>query len=123
MKDGNIDKQESIHIVTQVLNSDLDNVDLTKLTAIKNEIDNAIETIAKNLLNNKIHELEDLAKILNVDVNSLMTNVKIKKSAVSGKVYVNPEDPSKVWAGKGKRPKWLTDELGKGRTLEELESL
>lgn len=28
------------------------------------------------------------------------------------KVYVNPNDPSKVWHGRGRKPKWLQDQEG-----------
>jgi DNA-binding protein H-NS len=38
-----------------------------------------------------------------------------------GKRYQHPDDPSKTWAGRGPKPKWLEEFLAEGRTLEELE--
>ena len=32
--------------------------------------------------------------------------------------YRHPGDPSKTWAGRGRKPKWLEDELQRGAVLE-----
>ena len=34
--------------------------------------------------------------------------------------FVNPDDPSQVWSGRGKRPQWVTEKLASGLTLEDL---
>ena len=34
--------------------------------------------------------------------------------------FANPDDPSKVWSGRGKRPQWVTEKLASGLTLEDL---
>ena len=39
--------------------------------------------------------------------------------ALPGVVYANPNNPSERWAGRGRRPKWLTDALDAGRSLSE----
>jgi len=39
--------------------------------------------------------------------------------AIPGVVYANPNNPSERWAGRGRRPKWLTDALDAGRSLSE----
>lgn len=33
--------------------------------------------------------------------------------------YRNPEKPSETWAGRGKRPRWLTAKLRAGRKLDD----
>lgn len=33
--------------------------------------------------------------------------------------YRNPDQPSEHWSGRGKRPRWLTDALTAGRTIDE----
>ena len=43
---------------------------------------------------------------------------KKSKSKVAAK-YRNPADPTQTWAGRGRKPQWLTDEIAKGRSLEE----
>ena len=32
--------------------------------------------------------------------------------------YRNPKDSAQTWAGRGRQPRWLVAELGKGRKLE-----
>src|SRR5262249_52222343 len=33
--------------------------------------------------------------------------------------YRNPARPSETWAGRGKRPRWLSDQLRSGKKLDE----
>ena len=33
--------------------------------------------------------------------------------------YRNPANPKETWAGRGKQPRWLATETGKGRKLDE----
>ena len=33
--------------------------------------------------------------------------------------YRNPDQPSENWSGRGKRPRWLTDALTAGRSIDE----
>ena len=34
--------------------------------------------------------------------------------------FANPDEPSQVWAGRGKRPRWVTEKLAAGLALENL---
>jgi|SRR5687768_5995394 DNA-binding protein H-NS len=34
--------------------------------------------------------------------------------------FRNPDDPDETWAGRGKQPRWVTQQLKSGRRLEEL---
>ena len=34
--------------------------------------------------------------------------------------YSNPDDPSQKWSGRGRRPRWVTQALEAGRTLDDL---
>ena len=34
--------------------------------------------------------------------------------------FANPDEPSQVWSGRGKRPNWVTQKLASGLTLEDL---
>ena len=33
--------------------------------------------------------------------------------------YCNPDEPSQTWAGRGKQPRWLVDQLRSGRLADE----
>jgi DNA-binding protein H-NS len=34
--------------------------------------------------------------------------------------FANPDEPSQVWAGRGKRPRWVIEKLASGLALEDL---
>ena len=34
--------------------------------------------------------------------------------------FTNPDEPSQVWSGRGKRPRWVTEKLASGLSLEDL---
>ena len=34
--------------------------------------------------------------------------------------FANPDEPSQVWAGRGKQPRWVTEKLAPGQALEDL---
>ena len=34
--------------------------------------------------------------------------------------FANPDEPSQVWAGRGKQPRWVTEKLASGLALEDL---
>jgi DNA-binding protein H-NS len=34
--------------------------------------------------------------------------------------FANPDEPSQVWPGRGKRPRWVTEKLATGLALEDL---
>jgi DNA-binding protein H-NS len=35
-------------------------------------------------------------------------------------MFANPDEPSQVWSGRGKRPQWVTEKLASGLALEDL---
>ena len=36
--------------------------------------------------------------------------------------FRNPDDPSETWAGRGKQPRWLAEQLRSGKKLDDLKS-
>lgn len=45
---------------------------------------------------------------------------KKKKGSTAAPKYINPDDPTQTWAGRGKKPKWVEVHLENGGTLDEL---
>ena len=42
-----------------------------------------------------------------------------KKPAKVAAKYANPSDRKQTWTGRGRRPRWLTEEMKKGRKLKD----
>jgi DNA-binding protein H-NS len=69
-------------------------------------------------------ELEaTLALIENLSVKAVERR-KVRGSTLRGKKvapkYRNPDNPSETWAGRGGTPRWVRDQLKKGRKIEDL---
>jgi len=47
------------------------------------------------------------------------TTTKGRKLGAVAPKYRNPANPKETWTGRGKQPRWLAAETGKGRKLEE----
>lgn len=56
----------------------------------------------------------DAAAALGYDLDEIHVN-----PSEQAKVYVNPNDKSQTWPGKGRRPKWLIEALKNGSKLED----
>ena len=37
-----------------------------------------------------------------------------------GAKYANPDEPAQTWSGRGRRPRWVTEQLEAGRSLEDM---
>ncbi len=51
--------------------------------------------------------------------NKPRTSTKGRKLGKVAPKYRNPANPAETWAGRGQQPKWLAQETGKGRALDE----
>jgi DNA-binding protein H-NS len=73
-----------------------------------------------HLLSSKITEekarLEEILRKLRRQVAA--TSAKRTYASVPPK-FRNPANPSEIWSGRGKRPRWLSAALKKGTDLEE----
>ena len=56
-------------------------------------------------------QIVELAKSHNINLGELVGKEKL---------YQNPENPWEKWSGKGRKPKWVTDALAAGKTLDDL---
>ncbi|MEQ5871174.1 H-NS histone family protein [Sagittula sp. NFXS13] len=47
----------------------------------------------------------------------LQSGTKASKGAPK---YVNPEDPTQTWTGRGRKPNWLIEALDAGKSLDDM---
>jgi DNA-binding protein H-NS len=58
-------------------------------------------------------ELERRLKLLNGPVSGRRPYPTVEPK------YRNPQNPSQTWAGRGKRPRWLTAQLRSGKRIDD----
>jgi len=62
------------------------------------------------------HRLDELGRKFGGDPNSIPQRRPYPK--VEPK-FRNPNDPSETWSGRGRQPRWVTELLVSGKTLDE----
>ncbi len=96
-------------------------IPLDKLIALKNEIENAIKILQEDM----IKQFRETALANGIGLEFLAG--ELVKSPI-GEVtpnklppkYKNPDDENQTWCGKGTRPKWITELLSAGKSLDDL---
>ena len=43
-----------------------------------------------------------------------------QKGSKGAPKYVNPDDPSQTWTGRGRKPNWVIDALKQGKSLDDM---
>ena len=98
--------------------------DVSAMRMCFDETLNAVKIAAKESLAKRFADerkaLEDrfLAEARDSGVNLFGTDKTARQK--NPPVYKNPEDPSKTWSGKGKKPNWFSVALANGVTAEDM---
>ena len=109
------------------------NLTMSELVKLRRRIDKKISNLKKqNLKDAKIEvrlvakkygvTIGDIAGIANID--SANSKTVLPKSKLKGRKlpikYIHPEDPSSMWTGRGRKPKWVEEALESGYALTDL---
>ena len=95
------------------------NCSLSELIEVKHMIEEEVshrQEIAKNELLNEIREKAEILGLTNEDLSEALQKMKTVKAPPK---YRNPLNPKETWSGRGRKPKWLSLQLGEGRELDE----
>jgi DNA-binding protein H-NS len=63
-------------------------------------------------------KIEEMASSSGFSVNELFSGRSTKGKTVAPK-YMNPDNKSETWTGRGRKPRWLSAKLDKGAKLED----
>ena len=101
---------------------DLDALSLPELEALSEEVGAAIVRRREADTAALAERLKKEAEAAGLDPDAVAAALggRAKKRAPARPKYRNPADPKQTWTGKGKKPKWVTELLSQGKTLEEL---
>jgi DNA-binding protein H-NS len=91
--------------------NDFKSMSIDELWALHEEIASRLAaalTAEKNVLENRLRRLK----------RGIETQERRPYPAVVPK-YRNPERPSETWAGRGKTPRWLAEQLKSGRRIDD----
>jgi DNA-binding protein H-NS len=100
-----------------------DQYSLEDLKQIQKDLETVIKDKAKEAKKSALQQIHNIANEHGLDLDEVLDGLKNpskKKGKVAAK-YRNPENASETWTGRGRKPKWVEQQLTLGRTLESLE--
>ena len=105
----------------------LENMNLDELKELRKKLDRAIASYETRKRQEALSALEQAARDHGFRLADLVSDGKPGKTRKTGAEtrsgparYVNPENPEETWGGRGRRPRWVNDALGAGRSLDDL---
>lgn len=100
---------------------DLSKYDSNELQQLKKDIDKELKRRRKQDVKEAQKELKNIADRYGLSVQDLVSGVAPKSAKPAGSVrFRHPQDPSKGWSGRGRKPAWIKDWENAGRSLDEL---
>lgn len=100
---------------------DLTELSLKELKKLQKDVETAVENYSERKRQEALAELEAVAREKGFTLAELTGTSAKKKSKPIVAKYVNPNDPSQKWSGRGRKPRWVTELLGAGKKLSDFE--
>ena len=92
---------------------------LSELIEVKSMIDEEISHRQDTATHELLNEIREKAEILGLTNEELSEALQKMKTAKAPPKYRNPLNLKETWSGRGRKPKWLSLQLGEGRELDE----
>lgn len=97
---------------------EVDDMKLADLLELEIRVKKAISEARERERSEIKQKIEEMATSSGFSVGELFSGRSTKGKTVAPK-YMNPDNRSETWTGRGRKPRWLTAQLDKGRKLED----
>jgi DNA-binding protein H-NS len=102
--------------------TDYQNLSENELQAVIENAEKALKNKLANRRKEVITQIKELAASIDVTVEIVENEKKSPRKGVKVPIkYRHPEDPDKIWTGRGVMPKWLRELIDNGRSRSEFE--
>lgn len=98
---------------------DIEELDLKQLRELRSKVDRAIATLEDRRRREALEAVKKAAQEHGFALNQLMDDAARSRQPVAPK-YANPADPSMTWSGRGRKPRWVEEQLAAGKSLTDL---
>lgn len=99
---------------------DLNNMSLKELRELRTQVERSIISFEERRRREAIAALEEAAREHGFSLNELTGGKSARRGKIAPK-YVNPDDATQTWTGRGRRPHWVQAALASGKSLDDLE--
>ena len=100
------------------MNIDLENLTREELNQLISDAQKALKTVDLRRKAEAKRAAEKAVKAFGFSLDDVLESSP--KGSKGAPKYVNPEDPSQTWTGRGRKPNWVIAALDEGRQLEDL---
>jgi len=98
---------------------DLSKLKEVELQALRQRIDRELETRKEKGKKEALQQIKQIAAKHGYSLDDLVGGRRGRRRAPASVKYRDPQDPSRTWAGRGRKPKWLEQALAEGKSLED----
>ena len=102
------------------MGNDLNSLSMKELKELQSQVAKAIAEFEERRKRQALVELEEKAKAMGFSLAELTGAVKTRKRSPSVEKYANPADKSDTWSGRGRKPRWFSEALAKGKKPQDL---
>lgn len=100
---------------------DLSKLNASELQALKQRIDRELEGRKQKDKEEALQQIRQIAAKAGYALEDLVGGRKGRRRSPAPVKYRDPKDPSRTWAGRGRKPRWLEQALAEGRPLKDFE--
>jgi DNA-binding protein H-NS len=98
----------------------LNNYSLKELKDLQSQVAKAISSFEDRKKKDALAELEEVARSKGFTLAELTGVSVVRKRAPATAKYANPANKSDTWSGRGRKPRWFSEALSKGKKPEDL---
>lgn len=98
----------------------LNSMSLKELKDLQSQVAKAISGFEDRRKRDALAALEEKAKDLGFSLAELTGATKPRKRSPSVAKYANPANKSDTWSGRGRKPRWFSDAIAKGKKPQDL---
>ncbi|WP_042252326.1 H-NS family nucleoid-associated regulatory protein [Paracoccus sp. PAMC 22219] len=98
---------------------DFDTMSLKEMRDLRTKLDRAINSYEDRKRREAMTAIEEAAREHGFNLAEL-TGSKPRKTGTVAPKYANPQDPTMTWTGRGRKPRWVQENLESGKELDDL---
>jgi DNA-binding protein H-NS len=98
---------------------DLSKMNRDDLRTLQKQVAKELESRERQQKEDAIRKIQQIAAEAGISLEDVTGTRRGKKKTSAEARYRDPDNPSNTWAGRGRKPKWLEEKLGKGKNIED----
>lgn len=98
---------------------DFDKMSLKEMRDLRTQLERAINSYEDRKRREALVAIEEAAREHGFNLAEL-TGSKPSRAGTVAPKYVNPQDSTMTWTGRGRKPRWVQESLSEGKVLDDL---